>query len=184
MKQAFDAILLLGISLDENSRPTPELIARVDEAAKAFYEGLLGENGVLIPCGGVLPGRTRSEAEVMAALLEERGVPRERMRLEDKSQITIENMRFAARLLDHPKRARVLVITSDYHVRRSVLTARRAGMQATGRAAALKHDEAWKKNRNMEFAYTVDLLCGWQDEGKRRPKWAGKLFDCIFGKKK
>ena len=179
----YDAILLLGISLDENSRPKPELIARVDEAAKAYHEGLLGESGVLIPCGGVLPGRICSEAEVMAALLEERGVPRSRMRLEDRSQITIENMRFAAALLDNPKHARVLVITSDYHVRRSILTAWRAGIRAKGRAAALNHDEEWKLKKSKELAYTVDMLVGWQDGIKSRPKWVVRLFDLAFGGK-
>lgn len=183
MKKTYDAILLLGISLTEDSRPKPEMIARVDEAAKAYHEGLLGESGVLIPCGGVLPGRTRSEAEVMAALLEARGVPQSRMRLEDRSLITIENMRFAAKLLDSPKKARVLVITSDYHVTRSVLTAWRAGLRAKGRAAALPRDEAWKEAKSKEFAYTLDMLLGWQDEGKTRPEWTQKLFDFIFKKK-
>lgn len=183
MKKTYDAILLLGLALTQDSQPKPELIARIDEAAKAYHEGLLGEAGVMIPCGGVLPGRTRSEAEVMAAELEKRGVPRERMRLEDKSQVTMENMRFAAALLDDPQKARVLVITSDYHLFRSVLTARRAGLRATGRAAVLAHDEEWKEKKGKEFAYTVDLLCGWQDEGKRRPQWTGKLFDFVFGKK-
>ena len=184
MKKTFDAVLLLGISLDENSQPKPELIARVDEAAKAFHEGVLGEVGVLIPCGGVLPGRVRSEAEANAAQLLSRGVPRGRMRLEDKSQVTIENMRFAAKLLDRPKKARVLVITSDYHLTRSVLTAWRAGLKAKGRAAVLVHDEEWKEKKGKEFAYTVDMLFGWQDEGKSRPQWTYKLFDAVFGKKK
>ena len=183
MTKTVDAILLLGIALDENSQPRPELLARVDEAARAFHEGILGEHGMLIPCGGVLPGRVRSEAEVMAALLEERGVPRGRMRLEDKSQVTIENMRFAAKLIENPKKARVLVITSDYHLTRSVLTARRAGLRAKGRAAALVHDEEWKEKKGKEFAYTVDMLFGWQDEGKSRPQWTYKLFDFVFGKK-
>ncbi|MBR5224212.1 MAG: YdcF family protein [Clostridia bacterium] len=183
MKKTYDAILLLGLALTQDSQPRPELIARIDEAAKAWHEGLLGETGLLIPCGGVLPGRTRSEAEVMAAELKKRGVPRERMRLEDKSQVTMENMRFAARLLENPKKARVLVITGDYHLFRSVLTARRVGLRAKGRAAVLAHDAAWKECRNKEFAYTVDLICGWQDEGKSRPEWTGKLFDWVFGKK-
>ena len=184
MKRTYDAILLLGLELTKDSQPRPELIVRIEEAAKAYHEGLLGKNGVLIPCGGVLPGRARSEAEVMAAELEARGVPREKMRLEDKSQVTIENMRFAARILENPKKARVLVITSDYHLTRSVLTAWRAGLRATGRAAALAHDEEWKEKKGKEFAYTVDLVCGWQDEGKSRPKWAYTLFDWVFGKKK
>jgi len=75
------------------------------------------------------------------------------------------------------------VITGDYPLFRSVLTARRVGLRARERAAALHPHAAWKEDRNKEFAYTVDLLCGWQDEGKRRPEWTGKLFDAVFGKK-
>lgn len=177
----YDALLLLGLALDEHNQPLPELICRVDEAAKAYHEGVLGEDGVLIPCGGVLPGRSVSEAEVMAGLLESRGVPRSRMRLEDRSQITIENMRFAAAMLGG--RRRVLVVTGDYHLRRAVMTAWRAGLHARGRAAVLTHDAAWKELKAKELAYTVDMLAGWQDGGKQRPAWVVRLFDAVFGKK-
>lgn len=183
MKRTFDAILLLGVSLTEDSEPRPELIARVDEAARAYHEGVLKENGVVIPCGGVLPGRVRSEAEVMAALLEERGVPRARMRLEDRSQITIENMTFAAKVLGDAKKKRVLVITSDYHLKRSLLTAWRAGLRARGRAAALEHDGEWREKKSKELAYTIDMLAGWQDGAKKRPEWVVRLFDLVFGRK-
>lgn len=183
MQKAFDAILLLGVELNADDSPTPELIARVAEVARAYHEGVLGEGGVLILCGGVLPGKTRAEAQVMAALLEARGVPRGRMRLEEKSQTTMENMRFAKAMLPQ-KRARVLVVTSDYHLCRAVLTARRVEMRAKGRAAALTHDEAWREKRSKELAYTADLLLGWQDEGRRRPQWTQRAFDAVFGKKK
>ena len=118
----------------------------------------------------------------MAALLLEEGVSQEDILLENESQTTIENFRNAARILGKEK-ARVLVVTSDYHIRRSVMTARRAGLRAKGRAAALEHDEAWKKKKAKELGYTVDLLMGWQDEGKTRPQWTYRLFDLIFGKK-
>jgi len=120
----------------------------------------------------------------MARLLREEGVPDSAMILEDKSQVTMENLRFAAEKLGGAKGKRVLVVTSDYHVRRSVLTAMRAGFRARGRAAVLEHDEAWKEKKRKELAYTVDLLFGWQDEGKSRPQWTYKLFDWVFGKKK
>lgn len=183
MKKPFEAILLLGVELNADDSPTAELIARVDEAARAYHEGVLGADGVLIPCGGVLPGKTRAEAQVMAELLEARGVPRGRMRLEEQSQTTMENMRFAKALLPQ-RRARVLVVTSDYHLRRAVLTARRVALRAKGRAAMLAHDDAWRERRSKELAYTADLFLGWQDEGRQRPQWTQRAFDEVFGKKK
>ena len=34
----------------------------------------------------------------------------------------------------------------------------------------------------MEACYVLDLLLGWQDEGKRRPAWTYALFGMAFGK--
>ena len=176
----YDAILLLGVELDENDEPMPELLARADAAVTAYKKGL-AQNVVV--CGGRLPGHKVCEADVMERLLLERGVPEAAILKENESQDTMENMCFAAKLLGGAKGKRVLVVTSDYHLRRALFTARRAGFKAKGFAAALEHDAAWKECRKKEFAYTVDMLLGWQDEGKSRPQWTYKLFDFVFGKK-
>ena len=173
----YDAILLLGYGLDENDQATPELQLRVKAAAKAYREGY---SDVIVACGGTTDNHQISEAEVMKKLLLEEGIPAQRILLENKSQVTIENMRFAADVLGGAKGKRVLVVTSDYHLRRSVLTAMRAGFKAKGYAAALEHDESWQRKKKQELAYTVDMLLGWQDEGKSRPKWTYKLFDFVF----
>ena len=180
MSKAFDAIVLLGVELDAQDRPTQELHARVQAAAQAYARGAAD---VIVASGGRLPGHAVSEAAVMARLLEAAGVPGKAVVLEDQSQDTMENMRFSAQKLGGARGKRVLVVTSDYHLRRAVLTARRAGLRAKGCAAALEHDDSWRKKRNQELAYTVDLLMGWQDEGKSRPQWTYALFDAVFGKK-
>lgn len=176
----YDAILLLGYGLDENDQATQELKLRVKAAAQAYR---VGYSDIIVACGGTTEGHHISEAEVMAALLKQEGIPGEAVLLENKSRITIENMRFAAQVLGGAKGKSVLVVTSDYHVRRSVLTAMRAGFRAKGYAAELPHDESWKEKRSKELAYTADMLLGWQDEGKSRPQWTYKLFDFVFGKK-
>jgi len=176
----YDAILLLGYGLNEHDQATQELKLRVKAAAKAYREGY---SDIIVACGGTTEGHHISEAEVMERLLLEEGVEQKAILLENKSQVTIENMRFAADLLGGAKGRRVLVVTSDYHVRRSVLTAMRAGFKAKGYAAVLEHDDEWHEKKGKELAYTVDMLLGWQDEGKSRPKWTYTLFDFVFGKK-
>lgn len=183
MKRPYDAILLLGVELNALDEPTPEMHARVAEAASAYGEGVLKQGGRLIACGGVLTGHVRSEADAMAALLAERGVPRQAILREACSQDTMENMRFAARLLGGAKGKRVLVVTSDYHVLRARMTARRLGFRARTRAARLPHDAAWRLARIKEWLYTFDLIMGWQDEGRSRPKWTYRLFEKVFGAK-
>ena len=115
----------------------------------------------------------------MAELLAAQGVARRDIALENESQTTMENLVNAAGMLG--ARRRVLVVTSDYHVHRAVLTARRAGLRAKGCPAPLVHDEGWRLLRAKELSYTVDLLMGWQDEGRTRPAWVYRLFDAVFG---
>lgn len=181
MSKKMDAILLLGLALLEDDEPAPELCARAAAAAQACREY---PGAKIIACGGVTQGHRVSEAEVMARLLKEQGVPAEDIIIENESQTTIENFLNAARILGGAKGKRVLVVTSDYHVFRSVLTARRAGLRAKGYPAALPHDAAWKEKRGRELGYTVDMLMGWQDSGRTRPQWTYRLFDMVFGSRK
>lgn len=181
MSRRFDAILLLGVELDRQDRPTDELAARVKAAWSAYAQGAAE---TIVACGGVLPGHAVSEADVMAEMLREAGAPESAIIREDQSQDTMGNMRFAAKLLGGAKGKRVLVVTSDYHLLRSVMTARRVGFRAKGLAAALERDARWRSKRNKEFAYLLDLVMGWQDPGRQRPRWTYALFDAIFGKRK
>ena len=175
----YDAILLLGLALGENDQPEEELCIRVRTAAKAYRE-----YGVkLVACGGITAGHAISEAEVMASLLQAEGVPAEDIVLENESKTTIENFINAAKIVGENRKGRFLIVTSDYHVRRSVLTARRAGLRADGYPAPIEHDETWQLRKSKEFGYTVDLLMGWQDAGRSRPQWAYRLFDLVFSKK-
>jgi len=176
----YDAILLLGLALCENDQPEEELCIRVRAAAKAYHE----HPGVkIIACGGITAGHEISEAEVMARLLEAEGVPQSDILLESESWTTIENFINAAKIIGGGKGKRFLIVTSDYHVRRAVMTARRVGLRADGYPAPLVHNEAWKIKKSKEFGYTVDLLMGWQDAGKSRPQWTYRLFDLVYGKK-
>ena len=179
MSRGFDAILLLGVALDAHDQPTRELRLRAEEAARAYGEGLAPR---IVACGGTLPGHARAEAAVMDGLLREAGVPEGAVLREEQSQDTMQNIRNAAALLGGARGRRVLVVTSDYHLRRAVLTARRAGFAAKGRAAALTHDAAWTQLRRKELLYTLDLLAGWQDEGRSRPAWTYTLLERICGK--
>ena len=173
-----DALLLLGVALGENDEATPELRARVLTAA-ALYHGA-GPMRIVV-CGGLTREHRVAEADVMAALLMQAGVPERDILREDRSRTTMENFMNTAALLGGAKGKRVLVVTGDYHMRRALMTARRVGFRAKGYPAALMHDGAWKRLRAKELGYTADLLLGWQDAGRSRPDWAVRLFDAVFG---
>ncbi len=176
----YDALVLLGVELGEDDRPTEELEARVRQAAEVWKR--LGQNcGQLVLCGGVLPGHGISEAEVMAEMFEKQGISRENVLLDKASQDTMGNMRCAAALLGGTAGKHILIVTSDYHVSRAVRTARRIGFQAEGMPAKLSIARKKRlKLSMMEVCYRLDLFLGWQDEGKSRPAFLRPLFDLVF----
>ena len=113
--------IVLGMAL-ENGQPTRDLLARLDTAEDYLTEH---PGARLILTGGNADASGRTEAVVMRDLLIERGVPEDRLRLEDKAATTKENFANTAGMLseDEP----VVLITSGYHMDRAVQTAKEAG---------------------------------------------------------
>lgn len=115
------AALLLGCG-------TPsEMAERAAAAADLFQKGLVP---CVIPTGGVVHPTERgdlTEAAYMALKLREHGVPDEAVVLEEQAATTIGNMVFGMALIEREFRPRgpfsVYVVTSDTHMRRSLVLA-------------------------------------------------------------
>lgn len=122
--------LVLGLAL-ENGKPAGDLLLRVD-TARDYVEK--NPETTLILTGGNADGQGKTEAEVMRDLLSERGVPADRMILEDRAETTKQNFRNAAELMN-PAEPTAL-ITSNYHMDRAVQTAQNAGFTRIQRVPA------------------------------------------------
>lgn len=116
----FDCALVLG-------GPREFMASRAKAAAELYFAGRVP---FLITTGGVCwnsPFGFLSEAQILAAYLEQTGVPRDRIICEDRATTTIENMRFCNTLLKErfPDRAlRLAVVTSNFHASRATILAR------------------------------------------------------------
>ena len=75
-----------------------------------------------------------AEGVAMARYLEEHGVDRERILVEDRSANTFENLKFSLALIDEPDPS-LAVVTSDYHVFRAALLTRALGIPTVVRGA-------------------------------------------------
>ena len=113
--------LVLGLAL-EDGKPAPDLISRLKTAEKYAQEN---PDAVLILTGGNPGVSGKSEADVMHDILIEWGMDENRLRLEDQARSTKENFRNAAEMID-PEEP-ITLITSDYHMDRAVMTAKKAG---------------------------------------------------------
>ena len=116
-----DNAIVLGLAL-ENGRPSRDLLARLDTAQEYLEEY---PEAHLILTGGNADASGRTEAAIMRDILAERGVPEERMLLEDLSENTKDNFRNTAQIIDPA--APVVLISSGYHMDRAVQTAESAG---------------------------------------------------------
>lgn len=116
-----DHAIVLGLAL-ENGQPTGDLLSRLN-TAQAYLEQY--PEAHLILTGGNADQSGRTEAVVMRDILAERGVPDERMILEDQARSTMDNFRNTAQLVDPGKP--VVLISSNYHMDRAVQTAKRSG---------------------------------------------------------
>ena len=119
------AIIILGAAVWAEG-PSPTLQRRIARGAEL---ALAQEDAIVVACGAV--GRHGpSEAEVIAAGLESLGIDPGRIRIEDRSTNTAENLRNAKALLAPPDRADCWIVTDLYHVPRARLVSRRLGLRA------------------------------------------------------
>ncbi len=136
-----DYLIILGCGIRKDGTPTPLLAGRIDRAVRFAkeQEALTGKAPVFVTSGGQGSDEVTSESKAMKNYLLERGIPKEQILEEDKSTSTFENMQFSKKLIDaeNPK-AKVAYSTTNYHVFRSGLMARRVKMRAVGMGAKTK----------------------------------------------
>lgn len=119
-----DYVIVLGARVREN-QPTRALRKRLDKAME-----YAGENPdtILILSGGQGPDEGISEARCMYNYMEEKGMDTSRLRMEDQSTSTLENLRFSASFLDR-KKDRIGIVSNNFHIFRAMLLAKEEGYE-------------------------------------------------------
>jgi uncharacterized SAM-binding protein YcdF (DUF218 family) len=137
-----DFVVVLGSGLIGGDRVPPLLASRLDRG-RELYQALAARRAtsavLLIVSGGKGADERVSEAEAMARYLIERGVPADFVTREDQSRTTEENLAFSKAIMERTRpRYRCIVVTSNYHVFRAAIVARRLGVngQVTGAQTA------------------------------------------------
>ena len=121
-----DVVIVLGAGVRGETVSRP-LAARLNTAVDYWHRN---PDAYIITTGGLGNLATITEAEAMARFLVARGVPRERILLEEYSTSTYENLVFAREILDEHFQGefRAVLVTNDFHIYRAVRTARLAGI--------------------------------------------------------
>ena len=162
------AIILLGLR-QESADDAREMDVRCHKAVQVYRET---DCAKIIACGGKTGFDTRTEAKVMRDRLVELGVNASDIALETGSQTTMENLRNAGALCLAAGEEELIIVTSDYHIRRTKRIAKRLELNARVEGTKIPFTPEKARKRFMELLYTLDLLLGFEDPGAHRPRWA------------
>ena len=117
-----DYVIVLGAEV-KGTRPSRSLLMRLQKAEEYAKEN---PDTTLILSGGQGSGEDISEAQCMYEYLTTRGIPGERLILEDRSTNTRENLRFSDELTGCST-SRCGILSNSFHICRALLLARKAG---------------------------------------------------------
>lgn len=130
MQQA-DYIIILGAKVN-GIIPSRALRGRIHKGVEYLKNN---PETKVIASGGKGDGEYISEAEAMKRVLQDEGISTERIIVEDESTNTVQNISYSKRLIkDH--RSKVVIITSDFHMWRSYLIAKKQGLECVSGAAS------------------------------------------------
>lgn len=152
----YDVAIVLGALLRPDGVPSPALRRRVGHAVALHHADLAPR--LLMSGGGTPP-----EAEAMATLAADAGVPRDRLLLEPRSRNTVENALFSLRLLDPG--LRLVVVSDAWHLPRALHVFRRLGADAHGSAPPRRPGlDHWRRLAREAAVFPMTL---WRLHGAR-----------------
>ena len=133
---ACDYLVVLGAKVSPNGAPSMALRNRIDAA---FDYLTTHPDCTAILSGGQGPDEPKTEARCMYDELAARGIDPDRLRLEDQSTNTWENLKFTRDLLEEKTGSvpgQIALLSSEFHLFRAGLFARRFGFEIVGVPAA------------------------------------------------
>ena len=143
----YDAVVVLGAQVKPDGVPSVQLSLRLDRAAEVWER----KHVPVVVCGAQGRDEPEPEAYTMKRYLMDKGVPEDMILLDPDSMNTEQNIVNAKKLLEeYPGEIRkVVIVTSDYHVPRSMALAEDMDMEAAGVGSPCLQ-EYWLKNHGRD----------------------------------
>lgn len=136
-----DYIIILGCSISKKGGLLPLLKGRTNRAVRFAWDQEIatGKKVLYVPSGGQGPGEIMSEGSAMELYLLSHGAESDEVYPEKMSRNTEENLKFSGEIIRkmNPD-AKIAFATTNYHVFRSGLLAKNAGLDAEGIASRTK----------------------------------------------
>ncbi len=127
----YDAILVLGAGL-RNGKPSPVLKDRLDTAYEVYESR--ASNKIIV--SGDHGTKTYDEVNVMKDYLTNKGVPSEDIFMDHAGFSTYDSIYRAKEIFQTEK---IIIITQEFHLYRSLYIASKLNLEAKGVSATLRH---------------------------------------------
>lgn len=150
-----DTIVVLGAKLI-GDQPSTMLRLRLDEAIKLYNQNFAP---TIIVSGAQGADEIASEASIMRDYLIAKGIPAEKIYIEDKSYNTYQNLLNTKVIMNKHGFRHAIIVSNASHIRRSLVLAQQLGIEASGSAAPMA-DNAYLtvKQYAREGAAMLSLL--------------------------
>lgn len=155
-----DYLLVLGGLVIGAETPSDHLLERINASAEYLKENT---ECFVIPCGGCFrEEQKKSEAQIIKEHLVELGIDESRFILEDKSTTTFENFENAFEIIrthsgENPNDFNVAFLSSDYHLHRAGIIAKRCGFEKIGKVSC-ENKKGRLRNYTREYFVAYELL--------------------------
>ncbi|WP_280400011.1 YdcF family protein [Nocardia carnea] len=126
-------IVVFGYGLLPDGTPRPEL---VDRLQAAWLQAIASPFSPIVVSGNN-PSNGITEAEAMRNWLVGRGIPAQRIQLENRAGSTVQNALYSAQILRDLGVFSVVAVTSPNHIRRAVTDLYIAGIRVIGATTSL-----------------------------------------------
>ena len=148
-KRTVDAIVVLGAS-QWNGTPSPVLKSRLDHAYDIYKEGY---SDYIILTGGIAKGEKISESMVGKNYLKQKGVPQNKILIEEKGLTTSESLKKASDIIKENNFHKILFISNGYHMLRVKKIARDLDIKYAY-SSPVSTKNTWKKMK-----YILIIIC-------------------------
>lgn len=136
-----DVVIILGCLISKNGGLLPLLKARTNKAIRFAWDQEIATGKMVkyVPSGGQGANEVISEGSAMEFYLLTHGAEKYEIYTEKKSRNTYENMLFSKEIIDRNfDDARVAFATTNFHVYRSGILAKKVGLNAEGISSSTK----------------------------------------------
>jgi uncharacterized SAM-binding protein YcdF (DUF218 family) len=152
-----DAIVVLGAA-QFNGVPSAVFEARLDHAVELFKEGIAP---YLVVTGGKMPGDRTTEAATARAFALNRGIPADRILMEDVGRNTLQSIEGVARIFQQHKLRSAIFVSDRTHMLRVLRMASDQGIVAWGSPTTTSPSDNDPALRSMAMLHEIAGLAAY-----------------------